>query len=335
MIQSSLHKLFSTDSFQVFLCGLFLCLFIGSHSTSANEIELHLLREKIYVNYNDQQVMKDIHFTKYGIFMVHSYFNAHRGITGARAYYHSYEGELNNNDPYQFNGKLLLGHDYTTLGRNYEKIIIVPEKEWLQYRIVQFEDTIHLPDNNDHSYQYTLDGDYIGYESNFSALEEKHKSTLQIGDATATIPVTLFNKTYTELIELKTTWILVSENFYSIVGKKELIEDGVNAKPIEIPRSFTNDDLSFPLQIHALPNDYFFTTVKTTPLRLFRARNGEVQEFKIHNAPLIRDPSYFYLNNGYLYHILIEGNPINLDLYEITGIDITSSLVSHLWTELK
>ncbi|MBZ0257684.1 hypothetical protein K8I31_16580 [bacterium] len=107
---------------------------------------------------------------------------------------------------------------------------------YLTNSIHQLGDYLYLPDNSGNSRKFDKNLNEISFEPGFEEIK-KQSQTIMISDQVFTLPITIFDHTYTDMITLNSTIVLISDSFYTVVGVEELKIHGSAAQSRTFERS--------------------------------------------------------------------------------------------------
>lgn len=230
---------------------------------------------------------------------------------------------------------------YSLFGLTYQMdLYYLPDKEKLQDRIVQINETLYLPDQNDYSYNFTLTGDYLGKFPQFSETENKNQN-IKIDGEPIQFPLEIFKDVYTSMIQLESFVLLLNDYKYTIVNIDELNQLGKDSshqtyeRKIIIDRRGNKEQqiLFFPMQ-----NDYFLIEDKLFGgYRLYKVLPQNIlHEYTDVIFPELTPYNWSSMKNGVYYQVEPESTfLIKLVQYRVSGIADDSGAPKDEWRQYE
>lgn len=215
--------------------------------------------------------------------------------------------------------------------------------------IVRLGDRIHFPDIESHSYQFTVNGDYLGHFPGYQPLP-LDSGEIRIGGQPFTFPVILANETFTGMYIHEEWVIFTGGKGYGIYNKLELAEKGEAASRCLL--SYPKDRVSDAAFIPASGNRAYIIyktqqKYKTTVLHLSTTwPDCYLEVVEMGQPPDLND---FYFNPDFqhelshfyekvYYRIEWWGYPedgYRLVKYQILGLEGTSAIDGDCWELYK
>lgn len=298
------------------------------------EVVFEKIREGIMIGDTDQQGLVDFLQTKEGIFFLFRFHRTHQGDIGESIYYFRITDDLLDIENNSISSARLIYWQFTQQeSSNPEGLIridLIPREQWLQGRIVRIGDLIHFPDNDNHSLQFSLTGEYLGRFPGFSELEPPVNGKINVEGVLKEFPLELFGNTYSDYFEAGPCYILISESLCTSVRIADLRKNGSEA---------THENIILDESTRVLPfyKHYFAMVQYSKELQLYQTS----QERLITRVQMSNPPRYgyipfsFYIDDSILFELMFTYPPILLNIYYISGIEETSSISAIHWYQLK
>lgn len=195
---------------------------------------------------------------------------------------------------------------------------------------------MHLRDSEDHSFQFTLDGKFLGrfpnFSENYPEYSDDFGEALFINNKLVEYPYTIFDIQYFGYVFLESSVLLISKDKITNVNKDELNQYGNDAIHIDLMK----DDIDFngDLDRHSIVPliDNLFLLNNKSIVYLYKVDQdlGFIRLQEIETPKSIgSDAKFFY---PYLYQSEV---PINFELvlqrYKIEGLQEASGISADLW----
>lgn len=302
------------------------CLILTFHlSTAAQELRFEKVDQGVILN-NDQQSIIDLHIYNGIAYSLQQRWSVHSFWRSVSFYRIGIDGLLKNPDDY-YSVNPFPGLYQSLFSLVYQNdLYYIDDELRLQDRIVRIGDTLHLPDHDDHSHRFALDGTSLGRAPGFAELE-RQASRIRVADEPVEFPFTLSGDEYSSVIELETVAILLNDRKYAVVGYDDLNQNGANVSAQIFPREYVFDERRDrwrqQTRIRPLAGDYFL--VRNSERNSMQAFLAEprllVREIPIADHPNQPHMEWSQVENGIYYQIESAGwFLLTLVEYKLSGI---------------
>lgn len=211
-----------------------------------------------------------------------------------------------------------------------------PNNRSTYQNFIIIDDILYLRDTEDYSFQFTLDGEYLGRFPYFSETHpeyaDNYGDSILINDETILYPYNIFNIQYTSFHFVGNTVLLVSNDRITTVNKNDLNKNGNNAYHFDLLK----EELDFNIELdrHSvvpLINNLFILHERDNVF-LYKIE----PELTITKQKILGNPKYIGNYAKFFYPYLYQTeSPIQftqiLYRYKIEGLQETSSISTDLW----